>query len=75
MRVQQIEGIGSILRVPSSVLTSLSYEAFTDVEHLLRPSHLQQLNNILSDKDSSDNDKTVALQLLKNACVAAGRYE
>jgi len=44
----------------------------TDIAHLLRPSHLQQLANILKDSEATDNDKFVALELLKNANVAAG---
>ena len=43
-----------------------------DVAHLLRPAHLQQLSSILKDKEASENDKFVALELLKNANVAAG---
>ena len=48
-------------------------QAMTDIAHLLRPGHLQQLANILDDPEASDNDRFVALQLLKNANVAAGR--
>ena len=44
-----------------------------DIAHLLRPGHLQQLRNILDDTEASKNDKFVALELLKNACVAAGK--
>ncbi|KER27543.1 hypothetical protein T265_13772, partial [Opisthorchis viverrini] len=43
-----------------------------DIAHLLRPSHLESLSNILKDKDASNNDKFVALELLKNANIAAG---
>jgi hypothetical protein len=43
-----------------------------DIAHLLRPTHLQQLRNILDDAEASGNDKFVALELLKNANVAAG---
>lgn len=73
VRVENISGLGPILRFPSSVLTDLSNEAFSDLAHLLRSSHLQQLRNILEDKESSVNDRAVALELLKNACIAAGR--
>ncbi|XP_026189856.1 uncharacterized protein LOC34622144, partial [Cyclospora cayetanensis] len=69
----QIPGVGSVLRVSSKILTGLSREAFGDLAHLLRPSHLQQLRSILEDKESSPNDRVVALELLKNACIAAGR--
>ena len=44
----------------------------TDIAHLLRPGHLQQLANILKDPEASKNDRFVALELLKNANVAAG---
>lgn len=54
-------------------LTLLAREAMVDIAHLLRPSHLQQLRNILDDPEASANDKFVALELLKNANVAAGR--
>jgi fumarate hydratase class I len=43
-----------------------------DIAHFLRPAHLQQLRNILDDPEASANDQFVALDLLKNACIAAG---
>ena len=43
-----------------------------DIAHLLRPAHLKQLRKILDDSESSDNDRFVALELLKNANIAAG---
>ena len=43
-----------------------------DIAHLLRPGHLQQLSNILDDPEASPNDRFVALDLLKNANIAAG---
>ena len=43
-----------------------------DIAHYLRPAHLQQLANILDDPEASNNDKFVALDLLKNANIAAG---
>ncbi|MFM7095624.1 MAG: fumarate hydratase, partial [Actinomycetota bacterium] len=46
--------------------------AMRDIAHLLRSSHLQQLRNILDDPEASDNDRFVALDLLKNASIAAG---
>ena len=45
----------------------------TDIAHLLRPGHLQQLANILDDPEASANDRFVALELLKNANVAASK--
>ncbi|NUO47626.1 MAG: fumarate hydratase [Polyangiaceae bacterium] len=50
----------------------LTHEAMRDIAHLLRPGHLAQLASILSDPEASDNDRFVATDLLKNACVAAG---
>jgi len=44
-----------------------------DIQHLFRPAHLQQLSNILKDPEASSNDRFVALELLKNACVASGK--
>ncbi len=60
------------LRVHTDVLTRLAYEAMHDIAHYLRPAHLQQLRTILDDPEASPNDRFVALDLLKNANVAAG---
>ncbi|MEO5376716.1 MAG: fumarate hydratase [Magnetococcus sp. DMHC-6] len=61
-----------ILKVSEDGLTVLAREAMRDVSFLLRSSHLQQLKNIMEDPLASDNDRYVALELLKNACIAAG---
>ena len=63
----------TMLSVPGEVMQSLSKTAFSDIAHLLRPAHLQQLRNILDDPEASSNDQFVALELLKNANIAAGR--
>ena len=56
-------------------LTLLAQQAFTDVSHLLRSSHLELLAKILDDPESSDNDRYVALEMLKNAVIsAAGEF-
>lgn len=60
-----------VLKVEPAALTLLAEQAFIDVAHLLRPSHLASLSNILKDAESSANDKFVALELLKNANIAA----
>ena len=60
------------LRVEPQVLTRLTAEAMREIAHYLRPAHLQQLRNILDDDDASANDRFVALDLLKNSCIAAG---
>ena len=60
-----------VLNVDTAALTVLAEAAFTDVGHLLRPGHLAQLRRILDDTEASDNDRFVALDLLKNAVVSA----
>ena len=60
------------LQVEPEVLTQLTAEAMHDIAHLLRPAHLRQLRAILDDPQASGNDKFVAGDLLKNACIAAG---
>ena len=62
-----------ILLVDPQALTLLARAALDDVSHLLRPGHLAQLRAILDDPEASDNDRFVAMELLANACVAAGR--
>ncbi len=54
-------------------LTVLAGAAFKDVAHLYRTDHLEKLSAIMDDPDSSDNDKYVALELLKNAAIAADK--
>jgi len=60
-----------VIKVEPEGLRLLAEAAFCDINHLLRPGHLQQLRNILDDKEASSNDKFVALDLLKNANIAA----
>src|SRR4051812_34750934 len=62
----------TFLKVAPEALTLLAQHAFRDVAHLLRPGHLAQLRKILDDPQASPNDKFVALDLLKNACISAG---
>ncbi len=62
----------AILRVEPAALTLLAETAIRDISHLLRPSHLAQLASILDDREASENDRFVALELLKNANIAAG---
>ena len=68
---QLIDG-RTILTVEPAALRQLAFEAMRDIAHLLRPGHLAQLAKILSDPEASPNDRFVALDLLKNANVAAG---
>ena len=71
--VSTFEAAGqTFLRVEPEALTLLTREAMRDIAHLLRPGHLAQLRNILDDPEASPNDRFVALELLKNANIAAG---
>ena len=63
---------GTFVRVDPAAITLLTETAMRDIAHQLRPAHLQQLRNILDDPEASDNDRFVALDLLKNANIAAG---
>ena len=61
-----------ILKVDSAGLTLLADQAIRDSAHQLRPGHLAQLRTILDDPEASDNDRFVAMEMLKNANIAAG---
>ena len=61
-----------VLVVDPEGIKLLTAQAFGDIAHYLRPEHLQQLSNILKDDEASDNDRFVALDLLKNANIASG---
>ena len=56
-----------ILKVSPEALTLLAQQAFHDVEFMLRREHNKQVAAILNDPEASDNDKYVALTLLRNA--------
>ena len=62
----------TVLRIKPDALSALAFQALKDVSHLLRPGHLAQLRAILDDPEASANDRFVALDLLKNASIAAG---
>src|SRR5579871_5907254 len=73
------DGVGTVevagrrfVTVEPEALTLLTREAMRDIAHLLRPAHLAQLARILEDPEASPNDHFVALDLLKNANIAAG---
>jgi fumarate hydratase, class I len=71
--VSTFEAAGrTFLRVEPAALTRLAAEAMHDIAHFLRPGHLGQLRAILDDPEASANDRFVALELLKNASIAAG---
>ncbi len=63
---------GTFLKVEPEVLSLLAREAMFEIAHFLRPGHLAQLRGILDDPEASGNDQFVALDLLKNANIAAG---
>jgi len=69
--VRQFDG-QEILKVAPEALTLVAREAFRDVSFLYRPGHLAQLAAILDDPEASENDRGVALALLRNAEVASG---
>jgi fumarate hydratase class I len=78
-RLLTTEGVGTVeaggrtfLTVEPEALHLLTTTAMHDIAHYLRPGHLRQLRNILDDPEASPNDRFVALDLLKNANIAAG---
>jgi fumarate hydratase, class I len=71
VRVETALGAEMIV-VSRDALRLLAQTAFVDINHLLRPTHLAQLRSILDDPESTENDKFVAYDLLKNANIAAG---
>jgi fumarate hydratase class I len=62
----------TFIDISQTALEQLAFEAYRDVSHLLRTSHLRQVAAILEDPESSPNDRYVATELLRNANVAAG---
>ena len=71
--VRTVEAAGRhFLEVDPAVLSLLTAEAMRDIAHFLRPGHLAQLRAILDDPEASHNDRFVALELLRNASIAAG---
>ena len=65
-------GDREFLQVEPAALTLLTETAIHDISHYLRTEHLEQLAKILKDPEASANDRFVALDLLKNANIAAG---
>ena len=70
VKTVMVEG-EEVLKVDGEALAQLTFEAMSDIAHLLRPAHLKQLAKILDDPEASENDRFVAVELLKNANVAA----
>jgi fumarate hydratase, class I len=78
-RLLTTEGVSTVsaagrtfLQVEPSALQLLTATAMHDIAHYLRPAHLTQLASIMNDAEASPNDRFVALDLLKNANIAAG---
>ena len=67
----EVEG-RTILKIDPQALSDLAAAAVRDISHLFRPGHLAQLAKILEDPEASDNDRFVALELMKNANISAG---
>ncbi|OLT21123.1 fumarate hydratase [Pseudonocardia sp. CNS-139] len=68
-----VEAVGrTFLEIDPTTITALVREAVHDIQHMLRPSHLAQLRAIVDDPEASPNDRFVATDLLRNACVSAG---
>ncbi len=61
-----------VLKVRPEALEVLAREAFRDISFLYRTKHLQKVAAILDDPEASDNDRSVALALLRNATIASG---
>ncbi|GGM83220.1 fumarate hydratase class I [Thermopolyspora flexuosa] len=71
--VRRVEAAGrTFLEVEPEALRLLTETAIHDISHYLRASHLAQLRKIIDDPEASGNDRFVALDLLKNASIAAG---
>lgn len=70
VQVQSFQG-QDVLCVDPAALTLLSAQAFHDINFFLRPAHLQQVAAILDDPAASENDRMVALTMLRNADVAS----
>ena len=60
-----------VLKVEPEALTQVAQAAMHDCSFMLRPAHLAQVAAILDDPEASDNDRYVALTMLRNAEVAA----
>ncbi|MFL6144072.1 MAG: fumarate hydratase [Labedaea sp.] len=71
--VRVVEAAGRrFLEVEPAALTGLARTAVADIQHLLRPTHLASLRAIVDDAEASANDRFVAMDLLRNACISAG---
>ena len=71
VKVETFQGEDMLVVAPEA-LQMLSETAMGEINHYLRPGHLAQLAKILKDPEATENDKFVALDLLKNVCISAG---
>jgi fumarate hydratase class I len=71
VRTESVMG-REVVVVSHEAMRALAEAAFTDINHLLRPAHLQSLKSIVEDPEATGNDRFVAYDLLKNANIAAG---
>jgi fumarate hydratase class I len=71
VKVETVMG-KEVITVSREAMRALAEAAFVDINHLLRPAHLQSLRNIIDDAEATGNDKFVAFDLLKNANISAG---
>jgi fumarate hydratase class I len=70
VRVEEFNG-KPVLVVDPKGLELIANEAMRDISFMLRPAHLKQVAGILDDPESSDNDRYVALTMLRNADVSS----
>lgn len=70
VKVKLLDG-QDVLCIEPQALTLLASQAFHDINYFLRPAHLKQVAAILDDPEASDNDRMVALTMLKNADVSS----
>lgn len=70
VKVRSFEG-QDVLCIDPQAMTLLSSQAFHDINFFLRPAHLKQVAAILDDPEASENDRMVALTMLKNADVSS----
>jgi fumarate hydratase class I len=63
----------TILQVKPGALETLAYRSMVEIQHFFRVDHLSGWRRVLDDPESSNNDRFVAYQLLKNACIASGK--
>ena len=70
VQVTQFDG-KDVLKVQPEALTLIAQEGFRNIAFFLREKHLKQVAAILDDPEASENDRTVALNMLRNADVSS----